>query len=55
MKAWRLWCKAVGEKSGVSRKESDHIAFIRTLLVLQAVVTNLFITANIILRWFECI
>jgi hypothetical protein len=51
MSLWRLWCKAVGEKSGSSSKDSDHIAFIRTLLILQAIVTNLFITLNIIISW----
>jgi hypothetical protein len=51
MSLWRLWCKAIGEKSGISTKESDNIAFIRTFLVLQAIITNLFITLNIILNW----
>jgi len=53
MKLWRLWCKAVGEKSGKNNNESDAIALIRTIVVLQAVVTNFFITFNILKRWYE--
>ena len=48
---WKIWCKALGEKSGTTDRQSDGIAFIRTMLVIQAVVTNLFIAANIILNW----
>jgi hypothetical protein len=46
-KAWRLWAKALGEKVG-SNKEADLVAFIRTILVLQAIICNLFIVWNII-------
>ncbi len=42
-KAWRLWAKAIGEKSGVNVKEADRIAIIRTCIVLCYVVTNFFI------------
>jgi hypothetical protein len=49
---WKIWCKALGEKSGTTDRQSDGIAFIRTMLVIQAVVTNLFIVANIILNWY---
>jgi hypothetical protein len=48
-----MWCKAVGEKSGKNNNESDAIALIRTIIVLQAVVTNFFITFNILKRWYE--
>ena len=51
IRPWKLWCRALGEKSGKDSRESDYIAFIRTMIVLQAVVTNLFITYNIIRRW----
>lgn len=43
---WRLWCKALGEKATVDDKESDRIAWIRTFLIVQAIVTNCFIIAN---------
>ena len=46
-KAWRLWAKALGEKSG-SDKEADVVAFIRTIIVIQAIICNLFIVWNII-------
>ena len=48
---WKLWCKALGEKSGNTDSQSDRIAFIRTLLVLQAIITNLFIVINILRKW----
>jgi hypothetical protein len=52
MKYWKIWCKALGEKSGTTDRQSDGIAFVRTLLVLQATITNLFIVANIIRTWY---
>jgi len=51
MRLWKVWCRALGEKSGKDSRESDYIAFIRTIIVLQAVVTNMFITYNILRRW----
>lgn len=50
-KFWRLWAKALGEKSGNTDLESDRIACIRTLIVLVYVITNLFIIAGIIRHW----
>jgi hypothetical protein len=47
---WRVWAKALGEKVG-NTKEADKIAFIRTLIVLQAVICNTFIVWNIIRNW----
>lgn len=49
-RAWRLWAKALGEKIGPT-KEADRVALIRTLIVLQAVITNAFIVWNILRRW----
>jgi len=48
---WNLWAKALGEKASPCDRESDRIAFIRTLLIIQAIVTNLFIIANAIHHW----
>lgn len=48
---WRLWSKALGEKASSSDKESDKVAFIRTLLILQAIVANSFLIANAIHHW----
>lgn len=48
---WRLWAKSLGEKSGTTDSEADRIAFIRTLIVLCYVITNLFIIAGVIRHW----
>jgi hypothetical protein len=48
---WRLWAKALGEKSGSSDEESDQIACIRTVIVLTYVITNIFIVAGVIRHW----
>ena len=47
---WRLWAKALGEKQGANQ-EADFIDLIRTLIILQAIICNLFIIANIIKNW----
>lgn len=48
---WRLWAKALGEKSGVDDKEADKIALIRTAIVLCYIITNFFIVAGVIRHW----
>ncbi len=48
---WRVWAKALGEKSGASDDEADKVAVIRTFIVLCYVVTNAFIVAGIIRHW----
>ena len=45
-KVWRVWAKALGDKSGNSDKEADWIALIRTFIFIQLVVTNCFIVAG---------
>tara|TARA_B110000977_G_C10939787_1_gene440414 strand:+ start:700 stop:858 length:159 start_codon:yes stop_codon:yes gene_type:complete len=45
---WKLWARALGSKEGVSNKEADVVAFYRTLIILQAIITNAFIVWNII-------
>lgn len=50
-KIWRLWAKALGEKSGNTDNESDKIATIRTFIVLSYIVTNCFIIAGVIRHW----
>jgi hypothetical protein len=50
-KLWRVWAKALGEKSGADDHEADLIACIRTLIVLTYIVTNLFIVAGVIKHW----
>ncbi len=48
---WRLWAKALGEKSGSTDTEADRIALIRTIIVLTYIVTNFFIVAGVIRHW----
>ena len=48
---WRIWAKALGEKSGKTNEEADRIALIRTLIVLVYLITNIFIIAGVIRHW----
>ena len=50
-KMWRLWAKALGEKTGATNSEADRIALVRTVIVLIYLVTNLFIIAGVIRHW----
>ena len=38
---WRLWAKALGEKTGSSDTEADKIAFIRTAIVFCYIIENI--------------
>lgn len=48
---WRLWARALGEKIGENNKRADRVAFIRTIIILQAIITNVLIAINIIINW----
>jgi hypothetical protein len=48
---WRLWAKALGEKSGNNDEEADKVACLRTIIVLSYLVTNSFIIAGVIRHW----
>ena len=48
---WRMWAKALGEKSGKDDREADKIAIIRTFIVLFYILTNIFIIAGVIRHW----
>lgn len=48
---WRLWAKALGEKTGKNNEEADRVAVIRTLIVLAYLVTNAVIVAGVIRHW----
>ena len=48
---WRLWAKALGEKSGNNNQEADRVALIRTLVVLCYIITNAFIVAGVVRHW----
>ena len=47
-KFWRIWAKALGEKAS---DNADAVAIVRTLLITQAVITNVLISINIIIKW----
>lgn len=48
---FRLLAKALGEKAGKDNNEANKIAWIRVIILAQAVVTNMFIIAGVIHRW----
>jgi len=48
---WRLWAKALGEKTGTDNKEADRVAIIRTVIVLCYIITNMVIIAGVIRHW----
>ena len=48
---WRIWAKALGEKSGSNDSEADRIAIIRTCIVVCYLLTNLAIVAGVIRHW----
>ncbi len=50
-KLWRIWAKALGDKSGSTDSESDLIALVRTVIILTYLVTNCFIVAGVIRHW----
>jgi hypothetical protein len=49
--AWRIWAKALGEKSGKTDKEADIIACIRTFIFVSYLVTNVAIVSNAVRHW----
>ena len=48
---WRIWAKSLGDKASPDDKEADKVAWIRTLILIQVVLTNCFIVANAIHHW----
>jgi hypothetical protein len=48
---WRVWAKALGEKSGASDREADYIAIVRSVIVILNFITCLFIIAGVIHNW----
>lgn len=47
MSKWkRVWFKALGEKASDCDKESDNVAWVRTFIIAQSIMTNCFIVAN---------
>ena len=50
-KTWRLWCMAIGEKTGRHNREADAVAAIRTLILLSYLTTNACIVAGVLRHW----
>jgi len=48
---WRIWAKALGEKSGASNREADYIAVVRTVIIGVNFITCFFIMAGVIHNW----
>lgn len=49
---WTIWAKALGSKANEKDNwYSDKVAIIRTVIVFQAVITNLLICLNIYKNW----
>lgn len=48
---WTYWARALGDKTGPTNKDADITALIRTLIILQAIVTNIAIMAGVIHHW----
>ena len=48
---WRLWAKAIGTKEGLTNKEADIVAIIRTFFVLLTVICEIVIISYDIHKW----
>jgi len=48
---WRLWAKALGDKYGLTDREADAVCWIRTLIVLSYLVTNVVIVLGVVHHW----
>ncbi len=48
---WRVWAKALGQKGSECSKESDAIAWVRTVIFFSYLVTNVFIISGVIRHW----
>lgn len=48
---WRIWAKALGEKSGNTDNEADNVAIIRTSIAFINVITCFVIIAGVIRHW----
>jgi hypothetical protein len=50
-KLWRIWAKALGEKSGATKQEADQVALVRSIIIFTYILTNCFIVAGVIRHW----
>ena len=52
---WRIWAKALGDKSGKDDREADTVAWIRTFIFVSYLVTNVAIVANAVRHWNDMV
>ena len=45
---WRVWSKSLGEKTDYA---PNHVALVRTIIILVYIVTNFFIVAGVLRHW----
>jgi len=50
---WRLWAKALGEKTGKNDYEADVVAIVRTIIFASYLITNCFIISGVVRHWNE--
>jgi hypothetical protein len=50
-RAWKIWACALGEKAGVTDKEADKVAIVRTIIALIYLITNTFIVMGVLKHW----
>ena len=50
---WKIWARALGEKIGEDNTRADKVAWVRTFIILQAIITNMFISINILIEWLN--
>jgi hypothetical protein len=48
---WRLWAKALGEKSGNNDHEANIVALICSIMYFSIFITNCFIVAGVFRHW----
>lgn len=50
-RAWRLLAKALGYKAHNNDRIADQVAFLRFLIFLSYLITNMFIIAGVVRHW----
>jgi hypothetical protein len=48
---WRLWCYALGAKSGKNDTEANIVSIIRTFIFISYLITNIAIISNALRHW----
>ena len=48
---WRLWAKALGEKTGNTDHEANIVALIRSVIVGLSIITNIIIALGVFRHW----